>query len=248
MSNDVKAGKSISTRWSCGNSKRFKVSDRVFLIRLGEEPKGIFASGTITKGPYEDLHWDEDKAATGETQYFVRVQFDTLLNPNTDPILSRELLKATPFSDMHWDTQMSGVHIPDKVAQELEKTWINFANRTIFFLAEEIDETSAIYEGALHRISVNAFERNPEARSKCIVHYGPRCFVCGFDFAKVYGEPGKDFIHVHHLRQISEIGEEYQIDPIRDLRPVCPNCHAIIHRRKHAYTIEEVQTFLHQAK
>jgi 5-methylcytosine-specific restriction protein A len=249
MSDMVKVGKPISTRWSCGKSKRLKKGDRVFLIRLGEEPKGIFASGTVIQGSYEDLHWEDHKAAAGETSFFVQVQFDTLLNPDINLILPREILKNPPFSEMHWDTQMSGVHIPDNVAEELERVWVSFSSRgTVLLLPEEVVETGMIYEGAVHRISVNAYERNPEARRKCIAHYGLTCFVCGFDFVKTYGEVGKDLIHVHHLRQISEIGQEYQIDPIKDLRPVCPNCHAIIHRRKPAYTVNDVQGFLRRDK
>ncbi len=248
MSSRVKSGKPISTRWSCGNSKRLQEGDRAFLIRLGKEPRGIFASGTITEGSYEDLHWDDEKAAAGETACFVKVQLDTLLNPETDPILPRELLGTPPFSEMHWDTQISGVHIPEEVAQELEKVWADFINAGSFSLPEEVEETKTIYEGAVRQVSVNAYERSPEARRKCIAHYGTICFVCGFDFAKSYGEVGRGFVHVHHLRQLSEVGEEYQIDPIRDLRPVCPNCHAIIHRRKPAYTIEEVRSFLRKAE
>lgn len=245
----VKAGEPrTKTRWSCGNSKRLQKGDRAFFIRLDEYPKGIFASGTITKGSYEDLHWEAKRQRTGKTSCFVWVKLDTLLNLGTDPILPRELLNAPPFSKMHWDTRMSGVHIPDNIAEELEKVWTNFANGKGFSLPEEVEETEAIYEGAMRRISVNAYERSPEARRKCIAHYGTSCFVCGFDFAKAYGEAGKDYIHVHHLRQLSEIGEKYQIDPIRDLHPVCPNCHAVIHRRKPAYSLEEVKAFLQHAK
>jgi hypothetical protein len=36
---------------------------------------------------------------------------------------------------------------------------------------------------------------------------------------------------------------------INDLIPVCPNCHAMIHRRKPAaYSIEEVKEFVAQAE
>ncbi|NLO69847.1 MAG: HNH endonuclease, partial [Porphyromonadaceae bacterium] len=52
---------------------------------------------------------------------------------------------------------------------------------------------------------------------------------------------GKDFIHVHHLRQVATIGKEYEVNPVKDLRPVCPNCHAMIHRRSEPYTIEEIK-------
>jgi 5-methylcytosine-specific restriction protein A len=244
----VKAGEETIDTWSCGTSSRVKRGDRVFLIRLGETPKGIFASGVVTEGSYEDTHWDKTKAEAGEKTHFVEVRFDTLLNPDTDRILPRKLLNDSPFSKMHWDTQMSGVRIPDEVAVELEKLWARYSDSSNTWLPEEVADDEAIYEGAVRQISVNAYERNPEARRKCIAHYGTSCSVCDFDFGKVYGKAGREFIHVHHLRQLSEVGGEYQIDPIKDLRPVCPNCHAIIHRRKPAYTLNEVKKLIREAK
>lgn len=245
MSNDVNIGNTVLDRWSSGVSKRPQKGDRFFLIRLGEEPKGIFASGKITRDTFEDLHWNEEKSSLGETTNYVEIRYDVLLNPDTDSILPRELLSVPPLSDMHWDTQMSGVQIPDSVAAELEVLWASFTNSTIFSFPEEVDTMQEeIFEGAVRRISVNSYERNPEARRKCIEHYGAICQVCNFDFEKFYGEIGKGFIHVHHLKQISEIGKTYQVDPIQDLQPVCPNCHAIIHKRVPPYTIEEVKRFL----
>jgi 5-methylcytosine-specific restriction protein A len=52
------------------------------------------------------------------------------------------------------------------------------------------------------------------------------------------------FTHVHHLKAISMVGPDYECDPIQDLRPVCPNCHAVIHRREPPYTIDEVHGLL----
>jgi 5-methylcytosine-specific restriction protein A len=245
MSNQVKTGHRVVTRWSCGNSKRLKQGDRFFLIRLGDEPRGIFASGFVEQGSYQDLHWDVEKAQFGKTTNFVRIQFDTLLIPEEDTILPREFLVNTEtLSKMHWNTQMSGVHIPDEVAEELEKLWNNFKNNFDFSLPEELEDKNEYFEGAKKHISINAYERNPEARRKCIEYFGATCYICGFNFEKVYGEIGKDFIHVHHLKQISDIGKSYQVDPVNDLLPVCPNCHAIIHRKKPPYTIDEVKSFL----
>jgi predicted HNH restriction endonuclease len=68
--------------------------------------------------------------------------------------------------------------------------------------------------------------------------------VCSFDFGKVFGELGDGFIHVHHLQPLSEIKQEYQVAPISDLRPVCPNCHAMIHRRSPPLSIEEIELLL----
>lgn len=97
------------------------------------------------------------------------------------------------------------------------------------------DETSAddaqrFPEGTLTRVLVNAYERNPAARRACLAHYGYACCVCNMDFERSYGIHGKEFIHVHHLVPLATIGDAYEIDPIEDMRPVCPNCHAMLHR------------------
>ncbi|MED1269657.1 HNH endonuclease [Bacillus mycoides] len=111
-------------------------------------------------------------------------------------------------------------------------------------ITEEVDNPEKYTEGATKQVYVNVYERNPVARRKCIEHYGYSCVICDFNFEKIYGELGKDFIHVHHLKELHTIGEEYEVDPIADLRPVCPNCHAMLHKRKQAYFIEELKGFL----
>lgn len=107
-----------------------------------------------------------------------------------------------------------------------------------------ISEKEILFEGAKRTIIVNAYERNNKARQRCIDHYGAACIVCNFDFEKKYGELGKGFIHVHHLKPISEIGRHYEVEPIKDLRPVCPNCHAMIHKANPALSIEELISML----
>lgn len=111
----------------------------------------------------------------------------------------------------------------------------------VFGLAEEVPDTDSLFEGAVREIFVNAYERNPVAREKCIAHYGPICKVCEFDFEAVYGELGKGFIHVHHLRDLATIRTRYKVDPIADLRPVCANCHAMLHRTVPAMKISRLK-------
>jgi len=108
-------------------------------------------------------------------------------------------------------------------------------------ILEEVTDGSHLPEGAVRKVMINAYERNATARALCIAHYGPTCTVCGFNFGAAYGELAEGFIHVHHIRPLSEIGEEYKVDPISDLRPVCPNCHAIIHLGGETRSIEEVK-------
>ncbi|MHB1236987.1 MAG: HNH endonuclease [Gallionella sp.] len=101
-------------------------------------------------------------------------------------------------------------------------------------------------EGSRFRVEVNIYERSRDARNKCVSHYGARCSVCEFDFGSVYGALGKGFIHVHHLVPLAGITKSYIVDPVRDLRPVCPNCHAMIHRRNPAFSISEIKGLLKQ--
>ncbi|MFV0442884.1 MAG: HNH endonuclease [Planctomycetaceae bacterium] len=110
-------------------------------------------------------------------------------------------------------------------------------------LPEEVI-TDTLVEGAVRRITVNAYERNPEARKLCIEHYGAVCAICQFDFGVTYGPIADGFVHVHHLIPLSEIGTEYEVDPIHDLIPVCPNCHAVIHMGGQCLRIEQVRDML----
>ena len=109
------------------------------------------------------------------------------------------------------------------------------------FLSEEIQNDEKYYEGSTKQITVNIYERNLLAKQRCIKFYGINCYICGFNFEKKYGEIGRGFIHVHHLKPLSEIREKYELNPIQDLRPVCPNCHAMLHQRKPPYSIEELK-------
>ncbi len=239
--NEVAERGRLVRRWSCGNTKRIEQGDRVFLLRQGLEPRGIIASGSVTTPSYQDDHWDPERDTPG---WFVEVEFDALQDPETDPILPRERLDAPEFADVYWNTQASGTSIPPHVAEALEREWGSVIGSASPPDSNRSAEPRPLYEGTPRAVSLNVYERNPEARRRCLAYYGVACIVCGFDFARAYGAATEGFIHVHHLRPVSELGERYEVDPVDDLRPVCPNCHAVIHRKSPPYTIEEVQEML----
>lgn len=122
----------------------------------------------------------------------------------------------------------------------------------LIWVFELPDESSPVWlasdvrfiEGTVKPVLVNAYERNPHARARCIEHYGLNCSICAFNFEDAYGEVGKDYIHIHHLNELSLMGGQHELEPIRDLVPVCANCHAILHRRRPAYSIEEARLML----
>lgn len=102
-------------------------------------------------------------------------------------------------------------------------------------------------EGAMRDILTNKYERNKKARARCIAHYGTACLACGIDFGALYGEEFSGKIEVHHRKPLHAIKEDYVVDPISDLVPVCPNCHMVIHSKKDGvYTVEEVREMLHK--
>ena len=113
---------------------------------------------------------------------------------------------------------------------------------------EEIENPGELIEGAKKILIVNQYERNPEARRQCIEAHGCYCHVCGIDFAQKYGELGEGFIHVHHIVPLSTIGEDYVVDPVNDLIPVCPNCHAMLHRtiNDKILSIEQLRSIIHK--
>ena len=115
-------------------------------------------------------------------------------------------------------------------------------------IPEEISQSERYIEGASRTVSVNAYERNAKARDTCIRHYGAKCAACNFNFESAYGALGKGYIHVHHIVPLANIRKEYVLDPIRDLIPVCPNCHAIIHLAHPALTLAELRACLAAAR
>jgi hypothetical protein len=100
-------------------------------------------------------------------------------------------------------------------------------------------------EGARVPVLVNRYERNKRNRELCIMAYGALCAVCGFDFSKVFGVIGQGYIHVHHLAPLASLkGKARKLDPIKDLRSVCPNCHEMLHTVDPPYTIDELKSII----
>ncbi len=115
-----------------------------------------------------------------------------------------------------------------------------------FFTAVSLArKAEALTEGSVVELTLSVFERDPVARRRCLEHYGNSCQVCGFNFGVTYGDLGDGFIHVHHIVPLSHIKELHKVDPIKDLVPVCPNCHAMIHIGKGApLTVEQLRAMV----
>ena len=104
------------------------------------------------------------------------------------------------------------------------------------------------YEGKKNEITTNRYERNPLNRKLCLLKNGYTCMICGFNFEKVYGNIGRGFIHVHHIVPVSLMGGEYIINPETDLIPLCPNCHAMIHKQNPPFSPDELRKIIDNNK
>ena len=152
----------------------------------------------------------------------IQKSINTLKNPQLKGYISnilRECSSELNISFSHIEREKNAGEFFREILDQLDS----------FPLPEEFTDEESLIEGLAVKISVNRYERNQQARQLCIDHYGASCCVCDFDFRSVYGNIGKDYIHVHHIIPLSDIGNEYIVNPIEDLRPVCPNCHAMIH-------------------
>lgn len=96
--------------------------------------------------------------------------------------------------------------------------------------------------GVKVRIS-KTIERNTKMRQVALEIHGYKCQVCSFDFEYAYGDWGKNFAEVHHIKPLAELkGKEQQTNPKIDLAVLCANCHRMVHRKKGiTLTVDELQ-------
>ncbi len=162
----------------------------------------------------------------------------------TNPVLQRILGAQTLPDDPEWPK------IEEMFLRLCEKIDVVPINRDRkFWVLDDLRQdqakpTGKYAEGALSFYVSTRYERNQAARKACIDKHGTSCVVCGFNFEQSYGEHGKDFIHVHHLRPLYQAGSENRTDPIEDLVPVCPNCHYMLHRGHRLLTPEELKLII----
>ena len=113
--------RTVTHRWRT-SSKKPKVKDRVYLLRTGLEPRGIIARGKVVKPPYIDAHWDEAKAQSGKTTYFIDVEFEDIRDPAQDAFVPVDLL-ARKIAGQDWSPQSSGIVIKPRAVRALDRLW-----------------------------------------------------------------------------------------------------------------------------
>lgn len=131
----------------------------------------------------------------------------------------------------------------DQEYRQKEKELVGITEmRTIDLESRQHEEEH--FEGKQLERYITYYERDPKLSAKAILIHGTKCKACNFDFEKKYGERGKGFIEVHHLKPVSELGGT-NVDPETDLTVVCSNCHRMIHRKKNdVLSLEELNKII----
>ncbi len=170
-----------------------------------------------------------------------RAGLDALLDAGRPDLTMEAVLLQPQFRPLFSEAEL---HVAaQRLGQYGKDAALRAANRERLY-PDELEPGQKYSEGARKQVRVNAYERNARARSTCLRHYGYRCAVCGFLFEERYGEIGKNFIHVHHLKPLALSDGTYHLNPIEDLRPVCPNCHAMLHHQERLLSIEELKAII----
>ena len=103
--------------WNCSWTKGIEAGDRVFLMRVVHEPRGLVASGYATGKPKEGEHWEEAAKVTN----YVPVKWEWF---DPVPLIFREELDEPQFAGVKWSPQASGIRIKGEAADNLEREWV----------------------------------------------------------------------------------------------------------------------------
>jgi len=115
----LKKGESVKQDWSCA-TKKVNPGDRAFLSVVGTPIRGIFASGYVAS----ELFIGENHR--GKMANRIMIEFDVLLNPVKEPILTLDILNIGPLQKQLWTPQASGISIKPELVEELEALWKDF--------------------------------------------------------------------------------------------------------------------------
>lgn len=188
----------------------------------------IIAKGKILTEPIQDnqdYYFVKSKAP-----YFSKIGNIVNVEPNIDISEIKDFIMISRTGSI---TKLDNLQLSklNNIVDSCNKDSENIDEELSDNYFPEEDNNTELIEGASKKVSVNKYERSPKARNLAINYHGTNCVVCGFCFEDYYGEIGKDYIHIHHIIPLNVKKEEYRINYKKDLVPVCPNCHAMLHRK-----------------
>jgi 5-methylcytosine-specific restriction protein A len=219
-----------SVHWTC--PKDADIGDPVYFIVLGD---GVIAKGNVDSKPRRAR-----KSSRFSTRYFADiVEVQPLKSTVSLRVLTRRFPRwGYPRYPRTYTTIIGS--LANRVGQLLER----YENRN----GVSRPKLSLFREGRKRVIKLTSYERNKAARTACLSHWGYKCDACGFSFGESYGPQFADCIHVHHLRPMAAADGPRRINPKKEMRPLCPNCHLIAHQSDPPVPIARIKALLKKYK
>jgi 5-methylcytosine-specific restriction protein A len=207
--------------WSVASHLSVPVGADVWLLLQGRRGRGLLGHGVVVSAL---LCAPQSGEAARKSTLELVITFDSLL-PRGDQI-APEILRET-LPEVGWDGVRSLQTVGQAAEPKIRELWLRSGPAPLPDSALPVPGTYPAW--AVSKVETNRYERDPEARRACIAHYGTSCAACGFSFEVGYGDVGRGVIDVHHTVPVLQLDNNYRLDPVTDLVPLCANCHTMAH-------------------
>ena len=215
------------TRWRVGRGQQLDPGTDAWLFAQGRRGRGLLGHGVVASAPQPGA------ALPARLGLLAGIVFDLLLPPG-DALPADGLAESVP--DLNWNAVRStGTAVPDQAEVQLRAAWTTFLrSRPVsgdWLAAADptVPLPGSLPQDSLRTVGINRYEQDPDAVRQCVSFHGTSCAACGLSMEQVYGPAGAAFVQVHHIVPLSSISPDYTLDPVADLVPLCPNCHAVAH-------------------
>lgn len=220
-------------KWATGSTKSMRLGAPFFFLRQGSDRPGIIGCGRIGGPVRQARHWDPTKARVGAQSNQVVVEFDFITMQDDLRAIPRSVLQSDRRTrGAKWDIQGSGTRLTADITEGVRALLqAGGVKMPVINTAAGVPwiRVAAMSEGAVQQVLTTRQERNRKARLACLEHHGCSCRGCGFDFGRFYGPDAEGMIEVHHLHPLSRTKKSRKVDPVKDLIPLCSNCHRVVH-------------------
>ena len=233
-------------RWRVGRGQQMAPGTDVWLFAQGRHGRGLLGHAVVASAPQPGA------ALPARLGLLAGVVFDLLLPPGD--ALPAEVLQ-TSVPDLNWNAVRStGTVVPPVAEGQLRAVWTSYLKSRpvpegwLGAADPTIPLPGSLPQETLREVAVNRCEHDPDGVQRCVAFHGVSCAACGLSMEQIYGPAGAQFIQVHHIVPPSAITPDYVMDPVADLVPLCPNCHAMAHRgAPDPYTPAELRQMLASA-
>lgn len=229
----LKKGKRVNETWSTGINRKIVPTDRVFLLRQGRDQPGLVGAGYVTRGWFLGDHWLPEKQRQGKKANYVRVEWETIVLPES--VLPRRRLINGTLRKSVVDAQASGCRVPVESIDRLEEQWerhlvslsgkagrgrVGLRYRDQDDSWDDLGSDQIGSDGApKQNRRISGVRRDPRVRARVVKRSKGICEREGCGGARNF----LGFLDVHHILGV------VKSDRIWNCVALCPNCHREAH-------------------